>query len=139
MSEISFDQHVAKKLENDHYMKAHNIEVRYVKPDYAKLCAEVTESSLNGFGCIHGGVLFGLADTTAGVAAFTDGRHYVTQSGDFHFMANISSGTVFAEGYVIHRGRTICTVEVKVYAEESKLLGSGTFDMFVVNKPFWSA
>jgi acyl-CoA thioesterase len=79
-----------------------------------------------------------LADTTAGVAAFTDGKHYVTQSGNFHFIGNVSSGVVFAEGNVIHRGRIISIVEVEFFSEEGKLLGDGTYDMFVANKPFWN-
>lgn len=138
MKTTDFEQHVSLKLKNDYYMQANHIELASVRPDYAKLRMQVTESSLNGFGCIHGGALFGLADTTAGAAAFTDGRHYVTQSGNFHFLGNVSSGEVFAEGMVIHRGRTISVVEVKVYSEDGKLLGNGTYDMFAVNKPFWN-
>lgn len=138
MSTKDFEQHVSFKLKNDFYMRANNIELAEVRTDYARLRMQVTESSLNGFGCVHGGALFGLADTAAGVAAFTDGRHYVTQSGNFHFIGNVSSGRVSAEGKVIHRGKTICIVEVKVYSEEGKLLGDGTYDMFAVNKPFWN-
>lgn len=138
MGEENYQQHVSMKLEKDYYMQANHIRLISVKPDYAKLSMDVTKESLNGFGCIHGGALFGLADTTAGAAAFTDGRHYVTQSGSFHFIGNVSSGAVFAEGNVIHRGRTISIVEVKFFSEEGKLLGDGTYDMFAVNKPFWN-
>jgi len=132
-------QHVTGKLEQDFYMQAHHIRLLHVEVDCARLSMAVTKEALNGFGCVHGGALFGLADTTAGVAAFTDGRHYVTQSGSFHFIGNVSSGEIFAEGHVIHRGRTISVVEVKVYSQEGKLLGDGTYDMFAVNKPFRNA
>lgn len=78
-------------------MQANHIRLISVKPDYAKLSMDIAKEALNVFGCIHGGALFGLADTTAGVAAFTDGKHYVTPSGNFHFIGNVSSGVVFAE------------------------------------------
>lgn len=138
MSENNYQQHVVTKLKKDYYMQTNHISLVSVKPDYAKLSMEVTDVSLNGFGCVHGGVLFGLADTAAGAAAFTDGRHYVTQSGNFHFIGNVASGVVFAEGNVVHRGKTITVVEVKVFSEEGKLLGNGTYGMFSVNKPFWN-
>lgn len=138
MNTENFQQHVTMKLQKDYYMRANHIRLDNVDPDYAKLSMTVTESSLNGFGCVHGGALFGLADTTAGAAAFTDGRHYVTQSGSFHFVRNVSSGEIYAEGRVIHRGKTISVVEVKVFSEDGKLLGDGTYNMFAVNKPFWN-
>ncbi len=124
------------KLQKDHYMKANHIHLVEVEPNYAKLSMKITNSALNGFGYVHGGALFGLADTAAGVAAFTDGRSYVTQSGDFHFIGNVMSGEVYAEARVIHRGRTLAIVEVKVFAEYGKLLGNGIYDMFVVNMSF---
>lgn len=138
MNTENFQQHVTMKLQKDYYMRANHIRLDNVDPDYAKLSMTVTESFLNGFGCVHGGALFGLADTTAGAAAFTDGRHYVTQSGSFHFVRNVSSGEIYAEGRVIHRGKTISVVEVKVFSEDGKLLGDGTYNMFAVNKPFWN-
>ena len=136
MRTTNFEQHVHMNLKNDYYMGANHIELISVQPDYAKLSMQITDASLNGFGYVHGGAMYGLADTTAGAAAFTDGRHYVTQSGDFHFIRNVTSGTLFAEGHVLHRGKTITIVEVKVYSEDGKLLGDGTYDMFVVNMPF---
>lgn len=51
-------------------MQANHIRLISVKPDYAKLSMDIAKEALNGFGCIHDGALFGLADTTAGVAAF---------------------------------------------------------------------
>lgn len=133
----NYRRHVSMKLEKDWYMQANRMKVVEVDSGYAKLSMEVTRESLNGFGCVHGGALFGLADTTAGTAAFTDGRHYVTQSGNFQFTGNVSSGVIYARGDVIHRGRTVSIVEVKVFSEEGRLLGSGTYSMFAVNRPFW--
>lgn len=127
--------HVSSKLGGG-YVQANNIQLVDVKEDYAKLSMIVTDAALNGFGCVHGGIVFGLADTTAGAAAFTDKRDHVTRSGNFHYVGNVTGGVIFAEGHVIHRGKTICVVEVKVYAEDGKLLGDGIYDMFAINKQF---
>lgn len=136
METETIQQQVFMKLQKDHYMKANHIHLVEVDVDCAKLRMRVADTALNGFGYVHGGALFGLADTAAGVAAFTDGRSYVTQSGDFHFIGNVTSGEVFAEARVIHRGRTLAIVEVKVFAQNGKLLGNGIYDMFAVNMSF---
>ena len=66
-----------------------------------------------------------------GVTARTDGRTYVTQTGSLNYYRNIHEGQVYAVGKVQHRGRTVCTVLVEIYAKETqKLLAAGTFSMF---------
>ena len=78
-----------------------------------------------------GGLLFTLADCCSGVTARTDGRTYVTQTGSLNYYRNIHEGQVYAVGKVQHRGRTVCTVLVEIYAKETqKLLAAGTFSMF---------
>ena len=80
---------------------------------------------------LHGGLLFTLADCCSGVTARTDGRTYVTQTGSLNYYRNIHEGQVYAVGKVQHRGRTVCTVLVEIYAKETqKLLAAGTFSMF---------
>lgn len=86
---------------------------------------------LNPMGMLHGGLLFTLADCCSGVTARTDGRTYVTQTGSLNYYRNIHEGQVYAVGKVQHRGRTVCTVLVEIYAKETqKLLAAGTFSMF---------
>ena len=54
-----------------------------------------------------------------------------TQTGSLNYYRNIHEGQVYAVGKVQHRGRTVCTVLVEIYAKETqKLLAAGTFSMF---------
>lgn len=88
---------------------------------------------LNPHGLVHGGALFTLADNAAGCASSTDGRTYVTQGGDIHFLHTQASGAVWAEALVKHRGRSTVLVEVTLTGEGGRLLATASFTYFCVD------
>jgi acyl-CoA thioesterase len=117
------------------FVRHNHIEVEEVERDRAVLSLEIRPESLNLYGQLHGGAIYTMADNAAGCATRTDGRLYVTQASDMHYLHNQSSGVARAEARVLHRGRTTVLVEVSVTGEEGKLLASGTFTFFCIDKP----
>lgn len=112
------------------------IEVRAMERDYAVMGITARPELLNPMGMLHGGLLYTLADCCCGVAARTDGRLYVTQNGSLNYIHNVSLGAVHAESRVLHRGRTVCTVDVRIYSDETAtLLAAGMFTMFAMHPP----
>ena len=109
------------------------VEIEEVAPDRSRLRLELRPESLNPHGLAHGGVLFTLADNAAGSAASTDGRTYVTQTGDIRFVRTQASGSVVAEAQVRHRGRSTVLVEVSLTGEEGRLLATASFTYFCVD------
>ena len=106
------------------FVQACGIEIWELEEDHAVMGTAARPELLNPMGMLHGGLLFTLA-------ARTDGRTYVTQTGSLNYYRNIHEGQVYAVGKVQHRGRTVCTVLVEIYAKETqKLLAAGTFSMF---------
>ena len=83
---------------------------------------------------VHGGALYTMADDAAGAAAHTDGRHYVTQNGNLHFLKNQGSGTIRAEGRIRRRGQATCLAVVDITNEGGELLATGDFSYFCVDK-----
>jgi len=121
------------KLESNAF-SAHNcIELESVEPDRAAYRMEIRPESRNPFGMVHGGALYTMADDAAGVAAHSDGRHYVTQSGSLHFLDNRAHGTIRAVGQVRHRGRSTVLVAVEITDEKGSLLATGEFTYFCVD------
>jgi len=113
---------------------AHNfIVLERVEPDLAVYRLEIRPESRNPYGMVHGGALYTLADDAAGGAAHTDGRHYVTQHGDLHFLDNRARGTIRAEGRVRRRGRSTVLVDVDITDQDGVLLAAGTFSYFRVD------
>ena len=64
----------------------------------------------------------------------TDGRTYVTQTSALHLLRNQTSGTIRANAYLRHRGRSTCLVSVDIVGEGGKLLATGEFTFFCVDK-----
>lgn len=113
---------------------AHNfIWLESVEPDLAVYRLDIRPESRNPYGMVHGGALYTLADDAAGAAAHSDGRHYVTQHGDLHFLDNRAHGIIRAAGRVRHRGRSTVLVDVSVTDAEGVLLATGAFSYFCVD------
>ena len=113
----------------------HNfIRLESVEPDHVVYRLDIRPESRNPFGMVHGGALYTLADDAAGGAAHSDGRHYVTQHGDLHFLDNRARGTIRAAGRVRHRGRSTVLVDVEITDEAGALLATGAFSYFCVDR-----
>ena len=113
----------------------HNhMELESVQPERAVFRMEILPSSTNGFGLVHGGALFSLADNAAGCAAHTDGRSHVTQTASLNYIANQSHGVIRAEGRVRHRGRKTALVSVDITGEGGRLLATGEFVYYCVSE-----
>ena len=76
----------------------------------------------------------GAAGLAAGTAAHSDGRYYVTQTSALHFLRNQARGTVRAAAYVRHRGKSTVLTAVDITGENGKLLATGEFTFFCVDK-----
>ena len=113
----------------------HNfIRLESAEADCAVYRLDIRPESRNPFGMVHGGALYTLADAAAGGAAHSDGRHYVTQHGDLHFLDNRAHGTIRAAGRVRHRGRSTVLVDVEITDESGALLATGAFSYFCVDR-----
>ena len=129
-------QHI---METTPYTAANRICLIEADPDRTVLSMEIVPDQMNPYNVLHGGAIYGLADTAAGFTAAANGARVVTQNGSFHFFGNVSEGMVYAEGTPVHRGRIVSVIHVDVRSQSGKLLGEGTFDMYSVDRPFASA
>ena len=110
------------------------IKLEAAEADRAVYRLDIRPESRNPYGMVHGGALYTLADDAAGPAAHGDGRHYVTQHGDLHFLDNRAHGTVRATGRVRHRGRATVLVDVEITDGAGALLATGAFSYFCVDR-----
>ena len=123
-----------KRLEKNTFMVYNHIEMESVEPDRAVFRLEIRPESRNPYGLLHGGAIYAMADNAAGSAAHTDGRFYVTQTSALHFLRNQASGLVRAAAWVRHRGKSTVLTAVDITGEDGKLLATGEFTFFCVDK-----
>lgn len=122
-----------RRLNLNHFMIYNFIELSVLELDRAECRLTLRSESTNPSGMLHGGALYTMADSTAGSAAHSDGRIYVTQDSSMNYLSNIKEGTAVAVGTVVHRGKTTCLVNVDITAEATgKLMATGRFTFFCV-------
>ena len=105
-----------------------------IQPDYAEAVLDVTPETMNPFGSVHGGAFFTLADVCAGMAARTDGRGYVTQQASVQFLRAAREGRITGRAKVLHRGGTVCLIQVDITDDAGRLLFVSTFNFYCVRR-----
>ena len=116
------------------FMTYNHIRVAAVEDGKSKVIAEIDKTSLNVHQAIHGGVYYTMADCAAGAAARSDGRKYVRMDADFHYLHGTDQGPIQAVGSAVHRGKTLCVVNVEITGPDGQLLAMGTFTMFCLGE-----
>ena len=128
------EQRTRQRMEKNAFMLHNHIELESVEQDRAVFRLEIRPESRNPYGLIHGGAIYTMADNATGTAAHTDGRYYVTQTSALHFLRNQATGVVRATAWVRHRGRSTVLTSVDITGEDGKLLATGEFTFFCVDK-----
>lgn len=122
------------RLKRNGFMQHNYMELESVEKDRAVFSLTIRPESCNPYGMVHGGAIYTLADNATGAAAHTDGRYYVTQTSALHFLRNQSKGVVRAIATVRHRGKSTVLTAVDIEGEGGKLLATGEFTFFCVDK-----
>lgn len=109
--------------------------VEIINEHQVLLKTRVTEKSLNPYGMAHGGFLFTLADSVAGLTTVAGGSYSVTLQSNIHYMKAAKLGdTLSVIGSCTHDGSRTKVVEVKIENQDKQLLASASFTMFVTGK-----
>ena len=111
--------------------------VTKIEEGYAEAELELRAEHLNPMGYVHGGVLYTIADITAGAATVSFGTNAVTLSGEYHYLAPAHETKMLkAIAKPIKTGKKILVFDLGVYTAEEKMVGKGTFTIYrLLDKP----
>lgn len=98
----------------------------------------ITDSHLNPYGTLHGGVVYSLADTGMGGALSTmleEDERCSTVEIKINYLRSVGSGRLICDTRVLHKGKTIAFLESTLKNLEDTLLATatGTFNMFKIS------
>ena len=111
-----------------------HIKLADIRRDYVEMYVDIVPESRNAAGNVHGGLFFTLADFCAATTARTDGRKYVTQSAEVHYLKTAHEGRITAKSRLVHRGRTSVLIEVDIFDEKERLLFRSSMSMFCIGE-----
>jgi acyl-CoA thioesterase len=126
---------LAKKTINETpgFIKHNNFKVEEVTNEYCKMSVELTENSVNPNGIAHGGLLFGLADTTMGLLARTTGRSIVTINAQIDYLKPGKGSQITCIAEPLKVGKTIAVYRANIYNEEKTLVSTVTGTFFFLD------
>lgn len=85
----------------------------------------------NIYNGMHGGCVYSLADTIAGIAASTYGRYVTTVNSSINYLLPvIDTKYVFCESSVVRAGNRMSVFEVKLTNDKQELLANASFTFF---------
>jgi uncharacterized protein (TIGR00369 family) len=105
--------------------------IRLVSAEHGRTVFELEAGPqhANPMGTLHGGILCDVADAalgTAWVSTLADGESFTTLELKINFLRPVWTGTLRAEGRVVHGGRTIGMTECDVTDADGRLVARAT-------------
>lgn len=119
---------------NNGFIKANNYKIIKVEENYCELKGIITETSLNPFGIAHGGYIFGLSDTAAGIAAMSKGQKAVTINSTIDYFNMAKGKTLKAIAKCLKSGKNIANFEVFIYDEKETLIAKSNINYYYLDK-----
>lgn len=107
------------------------LELLHREDGYVELKLPAIEGYLNRGGRLHGGMLYTLADMTAGTAVMTYGHNTTTVSGSIDYLRpGVNVECLYSKGRVIKHGSTLSVVEVSITDQNDTLIATAHMTFF---------
>jgi acyl-CoA thioesterase len=120
---------VAHMMQNDYFSQWLGIEVLEIKEGYSKIKMTVRKEMVNGFGIIHGGIPFSLADSAFAFACNNRNNLSVALDVTITFTKAVNIADILtAEAKEVHNGKStgVYLIDVMNQKNEQVALFKGT-------------
>lgn len=123
MPEELHDKVVTHMMEHDLFSQWLGISIIEIKEGYSKIKMTVRREMINGFGIVHGGIAFSLADSAFAFACNNRNKLSVALDTSVNFLKPVHVGDILiAEALEIHNGKSTGLYEVNIYNQHDHLV-----------------
>ena len=117
------DRILKAMLDKDHFSRWLGITVDEYREGYCRLHYTITRDMLNGFGIVHGGVVFAAADSAFAFACNSHGRISVALDVSISFIRSAKEGDVLTiTANEIHTGNKTSFYDISITNEMAELI-----------------
>lgn len=135
MSDTLAKKVVDKMMRDDLFSQWLGIEVLEVKTGYSKIKMTVRPEMINGFGIVHGGVAFSLADSAFAFACNNRNNLSVALDTSINFTKPVHVGdTLTAEAKELHNGRSTGLYHITITNQNDHIVALFKGTCFRTNK-----
>ena len=129
-------QVVDHMMEHDLFSQWLGIEVLEIKTGYSRLRMKVREEMINGFGIVHGGIAFSLADSAFAFACNNRNNLSVALDTAINFLKPVNVGDVLtAEAKELHNGRSTGLYHIEIKNQNDHLVAMFKGTCYRTGKP----
>lgn len=122
MSSIHEDV-VSHMMENDFFSQWLGIEVLEIKEGHSKIKMTVRKEMVNGFGIVHGGIPFSLADSAFAFACNNRNNLSVALDTSINFIKPVHIGDILtAEAKEMHNGRSTGLYHITIINQKDHIV-----------------
>jgi len=100
------------------FSKYNKMQIDELTEEESILSCEITEDSLNPSKIVHGGLVFGLADTAMGTLAYMTGRGVVTVDSTINYLRPTKGNKITCIAKPIKIGKTLGVYKATIYNED---------------------
>jgi len=114
---------VAHMMEHDKFSQWLGITILNIQEGYSKIQMTVREEMLNGFGIVHGGIAFSLADSAFAFACNNRNNLSVALDTSINFTKAVQVGdTLVAEAKEIHNGKSTGLYHITITNQQQEVV-----------------
>ncbi|MCR6722266.1 MAG: hydroxyphenylacetyl-CoA thioesterase PaaI [Chitinophagaceae bacterium] len=133
---ITPQQVVDHMMQHDLFSQWLGIKVLQVKEGYSRIQMEVRAEMINGFGIVHGGVAFSLADSAFAFACNNRNVLSVALDTSINFLKPVHVGDILtAEAQELHNGQSTGLYHIEIKNQKDKRVAMFKGTCFRTNKP----
>lgn len=114
---------VSHMMQHDRFSQWLGIEIVEIKEGYSKIKMTIREEMVNGFGIIHGGIAFSLADSAFAFACNNRNVLSVALDTSINFIKPVHTGDVLvAEAKELHNGKSTGLYHIAIFNQYDHLV-----------------
>lgn len=126
---------VQHMMANDLFSNWLGIEVLEIKEGYSKIQMVVRPEMINGFGIVHGGIAFSLADSAFAFACNNRNNLSVALDTSINFLKPVMvEDILIAEAKELHNGKSTGLYHISIYNQKEHLVAQFKGTCFRTNK-----
>lgn len=126
---------VDKMMRNDLFSQWLGIEVLEIKEGYSKIKMTVRKEMINGFGIVHGGIAFSLADSAFAFACNNRNVLSVALDTSINFLKPVQvNDELIAEATELHNGKSTGLYQIKIINQNNHVVAIFKGTCFRTNK-----
>lgn len=130
------EQVIEHMLQHDRFSQWLGISFLEIKEGYSKIKMTVREEMLNGFGIVHGGIAFSLADSAFAFACNNRNNLSVALDTSINFIKPVHPGDeLIAEANELHNGRSTGLYHISIYNQNNHLVAQFKGTCYRTGKP----